>query len=222
MRAPSGSRTDLPGVHDALAVYEVSFDQPGTYRAYYRAKGFDGSSDSIYVPDGFNVDPDNSDTLSQDGTYRWEVGGLFTISAANVGIPLEFRIGRREATAHLDALVLNLDQSLTGSELDDLFAQQFAAADFNQDGYVDAADLTTWQLHYGVGQGALLDQGDADADGDVDGRDYLVWQQEYSLASLSAVSSVPEPAISTLLGLGSVASSFVRKKSRGIGLRNMR
>jgi hypothetical protein len=212
LRAPNGDRTDLPGdLHDALAVYEVTFEQPGTYRAYYRGKGLDGGSDSIYVPDGFNLDPDNSDSLTQDGTYRWEVGGLFTISPANVGVPLEFRIGKREETAYLDALVLNLDQSMTASELDNLFAAQFSPADFNKDGYVDAADLSLWQSHYGGA--ATANQGDADGDGDADGRDFLVWQRQYSASALSSVSSIPEPSYSTWLALSMIAGSIVRTRS---------
>lgn len=206
LRAPNGDRTDVPvDPHDALAVYEVTFQQPGVYRAYYRAKGFDGSSDSIYVPDGFNIDPDNSETLSQDGQYRWEVGGLFSISPSNVDMPLELRIGKREQMAYLDALVLNLDQSLSSAELDDLFAQQFAAADFNQDGAVDGTDLATWQSHYGTGPGATANQGDADGDGDVDGRDFLVWQRQYAPATSAVVTAVPEPSLSALLLPGAIA-----------------
>jgi hypothetical protein len=219
LEAPNGSRTELPGVHDAIAVYEVSFEQPGTYRAYYRAKGFDGSSDSIYVPDGFNMDPDNSDSLSQDGAYRWEVGGLFSISAANVGVPLEFRIGRREGTARFDALVLNLDQSLSASELDDLFAVQFAAADFNHDGHVDSSDLATWQTYYGTASGALAGQGDANGDGSVDGRDFLIWQREFSAATPSSATSVPEPPVLALLVASIAALNFTRTYIPRAGVR---
>ncbi len=207
LRAPSGNRTDVPGnPHDALAVYDVTFEQAGTYRAYYRAKGLNGSSDSMYVPDSFNVDPDNSETLTQDGTYRWEVGGLFTVTQSNVGVPLEFRIGKREESAYFDAFVLNLDQSLTEAELDALFAIQYSAADFNQDGFVDGNDLLIWQTNYGGSQSLLSSQGDADGDGDVDGRDFMIWQREYSPpAALTAeVSSVPEPSAIALLFFGSV------------------
>ena len=68
MRAPAGDRVDLPeDAHDAIAVYDITFSQPGTYTAYYRARGFDTSSDSIYTPSGFDVDPDQTQTLSTDG-----------------------------------------------------------------------------------------------------------------------------------------------------------
>ncbi len=207
LRAPTGNRTDVPGnAHDALAVYDVTFEQAGTYRAYYRAKGMNGSTDSMYVPGAFNVDPENIETLSQNGLYRWEVGGLFTISQSHVGMPLEFRIGKREESAYFDAFVLNLDLSLSESELDALFEIQYSPADFNRDGFVDGHDLLIWQNNYGTGQSLLASQGDADGDGDVDGRDFLIWQREVSLASVltAEVTSVPEPTALALLLVGSV------------------
>ena len=44
----------------------------------------------------------------------------FPISAGNVGVPLEFRLGMREQQAEIDALVLNLSSSLTDAQLDEL------------------------------------------------------------------------------------------------------
>jgi poly(beta-D-mannuronate) lyase len=202
LQAPNGSRIDLPGhIHDAIAVYDVTFEQAGTYRAYYRAKGNNGSSDSIYVPDGFNVDPDNSKSISQDGIYSWTNGSLFTISPSNVGVPLEFRIGKREELAFFDALVLELDQSMTAAELDALFAIDYAASDFNQDGNVDGLDLLIWQQHYGDTGANLALLGDADVDNDVDGRDFLIWQREFSPAAplVSSVVDIPEPTCAMLL-----------------------
>lgn len=214
LRASNGARIDRPGdTHDAIAVYDVMFEQAGTYRAYYRAQGSNGSSDSIYVPDGFNIDPDNLKTISQDGIYSWTNGGLFTVTPSNLGVPLEFRIGRREELAYLDALVLELDQSLTAAELDDLFAVQFAAADFNQDGSVDGLDLLVWQQHYGTVGANLALAGDADGDNDVDGRDFLIWQREFNAAATvtGRVVNVPEPATALLLAMVLVKKFGCRK-----------
>ena len=49
IKAPDGSRTNLPGVHETLAVYDITFSEEGEYTAYYLARGFDGSSDSFYL-----------------------------------------------------------------------------------------------------------------------------------------------------------------------------
>lgn len=215
LRAPNGNRIDLPGdTHDAIAVYDVTFEQAGTYRAYYRAKGSNGSSDSIYVPNGFNIDPNSSKTISADGNYSWTNGGLFTISPSNVGMPLEFRIGKREELAYFDALVIELDQSLTAAELDALFDITYSAADFNRDGNVDGLDLLIWQEHFGDTVSALSLQGDADGDDDVDGRDLLIWQREFNVtvSLTSNAVSVPEPTEVVLLFVGVVMSSGSRNR----------
>ncbi|MEQ8835624.1 MAG: polysaccharide lyase 6 family protein, partial [Lacipirellulaceae bacterium] len=74
--APNGDRIDLPAdTQDTIATYDLTFDQAGTYRAYYRARGFSGSTDSIFVPDDFETDPDNNESLSSNGDFRWENGG---------------------------------------------------------------------------------------------------------------------------------------------------
>jgi hypothetical protein len=78
------------------------------------------------------------------------------------------------------------------------------AADFDEDGQVDAADLAAWQLGPGLASGALHYQGDANADGRVDGADFLIWQR--SAASASAAGRVPE---STSLVLAAMAASMV-------------
>jgi hypothetical protein len=64
------------------------------------------------------------------------------------------------------------------------------AADFDEDGQVDAADLAAWQLGAGLASGARHYHGDANADGRVDGADFLIWQRS---AAAAASASVPEP-----------------------------
>ena len=122
LRAPDGDRVDLTAeLHDTIATFSLEFESAGTYSAYYRARGFNGSSDSLFTPDGFAVDPDNNESLSNNGVFRWERDPrTFTITESNVGVPLEFRIGMREQDAEFDAFVLHLDGSLTDVELDDL------------------------------------------------------------------------------------------------------
>jgi hypothetical protein len=69
------------------------------------------------------------------------------------------------------------------------------AADFDEDGDVDSADLVNWKAGFGGGLKTHL-QGDADADGDADGADLLVWQRQLGNGSSSTATSanVPEPA----------------------------
>ncbi len=214
LRAPNTNRTDLPGTHDTIAVYDLEFDQPGTYTAYYRARGFDGSSDSIYVPTDFDIDPDQTETLSSDSTYRWETGETFTISPSHVGVPLEFRIGKRERFAEFDAFVLNLDGSLSESELDALFDVTFDAGDFDEDGDVDGDDLLAWQAGVGLTTGATHMDGDADEDGDVDLGDLVIWQNEFGngLAAVAALTQTPEPGSAALSAAGAAVFVFSRRR----------
>jgi hypothetical protein len=68
-------------------------------------------------------------------------------------------------------------------------------ADFNQDGVVDADDLSEWRSDFGPSPGS-----DADFDGDSDGNDFLAWQRNLGagVAATAAGSSVPEPSASLL------------------------
>jgi hypothetical protein len=85
---------------------------------------------------------------------------------------------------------------------------EFAAADFDQDGDVDSADLATWKNAYGVTTVA-----DANDDGDSNGADFLTWQRQYTGPhSLVHALSVPEPSVSFLLVIAFViAQSHTRR-----------
>lgn len=201
LEAPNGDRVELPAeLHDTIAVYDVIFEQTGTYRAYYRAKGFGGSSDSIFVPDNFNVDPDINESTTSNSTYDWEVGDIFTITAGNVDVPMEFRIGMREQDTYFDAFVIDSDLSLSDAELDALFDIEIVEADFDEDGDVDEDDLLAWETGYGLSSSATHMDGDANGDGAVNGLDFLKWQEQYTgpLVPLSALAQVPEPSSATL------------------------
>jgi hypothetical protein len=68
--------------------------------------------------------------------------------------------------------------------------------DFDDDGDVDADDLTSWRADFGQTAGS-----DADGDGDSDGADFLAWQRNLGtngspVAPLAA--AVPEPASATI------------------------
>jgi hypothetical protein len=88
----------------------------------------------------------------------------------------------------------------------------FLAADFDEDGFVDGDDLTTWKSNFGLAGGATKATGDANLDGIVDGADFLLWQQQFNAASGAALfSAVPEPAAGAML-LGAFALLFQRRR----------
>jgi hypothetical protein len=81
------------------------------------------------------------------------------------------------------------------------------AADFNDNGTVDAADLAQWTGRFGTTPATKFD-GDSDGDGDVDGSDFLQWQRQAGQTSLPAAAAaavIPEPSSAVLVLLSALA-----------------
>lgn len=90
------------------------------------------------------------------------------------------------------------------------------AADFNDDGYVNAADLLKWKQAFG--QTAV---GDANNDLRTDGNDFLIWQRQNgsgpaaSENATATAAAVPEPSTLAISTFGMAALfGFVRKGRR--------
>ena len=97
--APGGNSVGSPGTQDAVLVYDLQFVEVGGYTAYYRARGFSGSSNSFYTPTDFGVAPRENESLSNDSVYRWETGDIFVVTSADLNSTLEFSISKRERDA---------------------------------------------------------------------------------------------------------------------------
>lgn len=192
LKAPDGDRVDLPSeAHDTIATFDLEFTTEGTYTAYYRARGFSGSTDSLFSPDDFGVDPDNAQNLTDNGIFDWEAGAAtFDITASHLGVPLELRLAMREQDAEFDAFVLSLDSNLTDAELDALFDP--IVGDFTGDGLVNAADYSLWRDTLNQTGSSLA--ADANGDGTVDSTDYGIWQSAYQGdGAPSSALAIPEP-----------------------------
>ncbi|MEM1444905.1 MAG: polysaccharide lyase 6 family protein [Planctomycetota bacterium] len=183
LKSANGSRTDLSaGPHDALATYNLEFSEAGIYTAYYRARGFSSSTDSIYAPDGLGTDPTLTETLSSDGNWRWEVGEQFVITESDLNVPLELRIGRREQQSEVDAIVLHTLTDLSLFELDALFS---LPGDFDQSGSNDADDLEALYAAIGQTDATSLELYDLTGDDQVDLDDATFWAQNIEQTSLA-------------------------------------
>jgi hypothetical protein len=89
------------------------------------------------------------------------------------------------------------------------------AADFDENGTVNGADLTNWKMNFGLASSASHMQGDANGDGDVDGRDLLTWQRQLGLSNLALPAIVPEPrGVVAALGLLSMLSVPLQRSKR--------
>ncbi len=154
--APPGSRTDVPAnPHDTLAVFTLRFPAPGTYTAYYRARGFSGSSDSFYTPSDFDTDPQTTETTSNNGVFTWETGTTFTITSPDT--PREFRIGRREGDTQIDAVVFHPEPALTPAQLDFVLANApiaNCAVDYDHDGVASYLDTIAYLRLFDAGDPA--------------------------------------------------------------------
>ena len=214
IKSPNGS-TPTPPSQETIATYDMTFETAGTYTAYYRVRGFNGSTDSIFTPSNFAADPINPLSTSSDSTFIWKKDTrTFAIAAGNIGIPLEFRLGMREQQTEIDALVLNLSASLSSAQLDALFA--VVAGDYNGDRVVDTRDYLVWRKMFGQRVTAWTS---ADGNGDtvVDGIDYNIWKSNFGAVGSGsgnvASTEVPEPscAIATVVALIGVVSARKKK-----------
>ncbi|RIK75437.1 MAG: hypothetical protein DCC67_15305 [Planctomycetota bacterium] len=79
-------------------------------------------------------------------------------------------------------------------------------ADFNQDIRIDGADFLAWQRGFGITDGAVRAQGDADADGAVAADDLGVWQDQFGQGSGGRTPEAPMPA--TLYALRSIDAVY--------------
>lgn len=85
-------------------------------------------------------------------------------------------------------------------------------ADFTSNGTVGGEDFLIWQRGLGFAGQTENSNGDADFSGTVDGTDLTFWQMQYGgPRPLAAVSAVPEPTATLLLGLGVIIASGCRQ-----------
>ncbi|MEM6334139.1 MAG: chondroitinase-B domain-containing protein [Planctomycetota bacterium] len=174
LKSPPGGRSDSDA-HDTLALYDIAFAQAGDYTAYYLARGFSGSSDSFFTPTDFATDPTVTENITSGGSFSWETGEVFGITQTHVGVPLEFRLGRREGLAEIDTILFHQNANLTPTQLSILLATPPVGllGDVDGDGDLDLQDIDLLAANFGLAAPSET-QGDLDGDGDVDLEDLRV------------------------------------------------
>ena len=122
--SPDRQQSEPPEPHESIAVYTIEFATTGTYTAYMRVRnnGVDGNngSDSFWRPSDFNTTPTLNSGTGTTGEFDWKAYSGYVVEAADIGAPLEFRVGVRESLAHIDALVFSTDTGLSDAALDAL------------------------------------------------------------------------------------------------------
>ncbi|MCC6492868.1 MAG: hypothetical protein IT424_07590 [Pirellulales bacterium] len=134
--------------------------------------------------------------VSLAGGFVPQIGQTFRLLTAAGGLTGAFTTEMLPGLA--DGLSWNVQYAPTAVTLS---VAPGPSADFNDDGQVDASDLTAWEDGFGTAGGATPGQGDANGDGAVDGRDFLAWQRQLGTSPAAAVAAaaVPEPSCSLLL-----------------------
>jgi len=133
------------------------------------------------------------------------VGGL--VLGGNVYGP-----GVYGSTASSAPVENQFDEFFFGSGLITVVAPpDFAAADFNNDGFVNAADFEIWKGGFGNATGQTKADGDANGDQAVNGADFLVWQEQFGLPVAVAAGTVPEPSAVLLAFVAGLAGTRIRR-----------
>lgn len=191
-------RFQIQGLNPA-ATYDLTF---------YGSHSFSNDSTTVYTvysDDTYSTEVDSTTLLIQDPFFEPNRDRVATITgvspqADNI-LYIEF-VGETGLGGYLN------DMQIVGS------VPSFSG-DYNHDGKVDGADLTTWKGDFGKVEAGLA--ADGDADGDADGADFLIWQRNFGTPppAVAAMGLVPEPAGLWLAAAGGLVLGG-RQRSRKV------
>jgi hypothetical protein len=198
-----GSGWDVQNLDNGLASQDFGFNY--VYLPYSSQNlvagrvNPDGTLASSTSTSGFSLVKE--DAASADNTIAYEsAGNAFRILGVDLITQAEKEAGNftmLEDSGFQFAYIDYIDAPIAP-------ATGFLAADFNNSGTVDSADLAAWKSGFGTASGAAKANGGADGDGAVNGSDFLIWQRQLNGASsLASQQNVPEPS-SALLTLALV------------------
>jgi hypothetical protein len=184
----------VPAAHTAAQIQGVDFEQTAEGVWQVDIGGVSITSFDRLSLTGAAVLDGQLELVLFDG-YVPALGQLFNILSAAGGVTGAFDELLQPPGMPAD-LAFDVSYSATIVQLEVVSIPTFSA-DFDNDGDVDADDLTQWQGDYG-----LHGDGDADGDGDSDGTDLLAWQQQLgSGLAISPGTAIPEPASRALMAI---------------------
>lgn len=202
------------GVHGSQEIFQLPFQKWGAHAVlaghdhlYERLSVTDvGQNEMLYFVNGLggaNIYPFGARAAGSQRRYNGYHGAMrITVSEQQAlfeFLEADFGEGGTSAGSLIDAFTLLKS---------DLPTPPLLTADFNDDGFVNQADLAIWETAFG-----LNDLADADGDGDSDGQDLLAWQtQLFSVAAVTnPATAVAEPVSSSLLAAAAILLPGIRR-----------
>jgi hypothetical protein len=161
--------------------------------------GFSGVGAAGWLP---GLPPSQSNGLLSETNFN---GSLSVAQGANYPIGSAYGVGGSQDIAFSFRLASG---EIVPGTVQYVGTPSFAA-DFDDNGRVDGADLQVWKNAFGPGYAA-----DADGDGDSDGADFLTWQRTLGAGTAVVVAAaVPEPGAMGLLLAGAAATIIARRRN---------
>jgi len=169
---------------------------------------------------GFLFSPSAVDTVTGGFYTRYDLSNMgvaenATVEALRISNVLDFAQQTQDDFGNTifgngpGGVGFTLDKTDSDPRYIAFLGNEFAAADFTEDGVVDAADLAQWQGDFG-----LNPDSDADDDGDSDGADFLVWQRQYEGTPQLVANTHPVPEPNTALLFFAAFASVVAFRMR--------
>ena len=183
-----------PGAIDAFIDFHSTISNGGDDYGFIEIS--EGDADAPFWQELLTLQP-NVGQVESTGTNWTSANFADLVLGADVDITFETAFANNRPISYYHTLGENFGIAFYNAWAK---VENPDAADFDEDGDVDAADLSAWKNGFGIIGAAEHYQGDADGDLDVDGTDFLIWQRQFGSSlptSTAAGAAVPEP--STLL-----------------------
>jgi hypothetical protein len=201
----------LSGANDfyAVALHEMvhalGFGTSDEWKLLAAGDNFTGSAAGVAYGSPPPLHPPSGQETAPSHWYTGTMSHIYgTNIAQEVAMDPELVTGTRKHLTALDAAAL-VD---LGWEVAPPAA---TPADFNRDGYVDAADFSAWKTAFGA-----TAAGSADGDADSDGVDFLAWQRTRGASAFPAAAAIPEPGGFSLLGWTLVVGLRASRSKRAL------
>lgn len=203
LASPTMGQNDFLSVAIHELGHALGLGASSTWNTYAATANFTGpAATSVY----------GSNPPLNGARSHWASGTMSTVfgtgTAQEAAMDPDITTGTRKRFTTLDAAALtDIGWTVVAPA-----PPSYLAADFNEDTFVDGADLALWKSSFGVNA-----NGDANNDNRTDGNDFLIWQRQRGMSPPSTVAgtatlaNVPEPH-ACLLAIGALGTLVAQRR----------